>query len=438
MAAAGARSARGAGGPLGRAAAAVVWLTLATGGGFACGPDTSLGTAAAAAGGATTPPGPAAAALLEPAPGAFDVPPNLFGVTLRAPLGLGDFASPISLTAAAGEGGSTGAPPVEDPVLGPARPVDCGDGVPDTWTCVLVPLAGSLAPATTYVVSLAPGLTDAAGRSLRAGPVGQFTTAAAPDLIAPAIGHLAVSLSGPCVVVSFRTDEPAAGELVLRSAADPGPDAAREIPVGRGLTVFEGAARLGALPPGTDLSVLVRAVDPAGNLAESAAVELTLPASAVPLAITEIHANPAGPEPAQEFVELENLGTLPLDLGGMTLEDAKGKDVLPAVSVAARSYALVVPSGFDPASVEDTPPAPGTVLVRVDARLGGDGLSNGGEAIRLRAADGALLSSYGSATPTATAAWSGRSIHRIPEDACDQPATWTTQPRPATPGWGPP
>jgi hypothetical protein len=76
--------------------------------------------------------------------------------------------------------------------------------------------------------------------------------------------------------------------------------------------------------------------------------------------------------------------------------------------------------------------------LRVDARLGGDGLSNAGEAIRLRAADGALLSSYGSATPTATAAWSGRSIHRIPEDACDQPATWTTQPRPATPGWGPP
>jgi hypothetical protein len=410
----------------------------ASGGVVACGPETRLGTVAATGGGTPAPSGPAAAALLEPVPGAFDVPPNLFGVTLRAPPGLGDVAAPISLTVAGEGGAATAAPLVGEPILGPARPVDCSAEVSDAWICLLVPLAGSLAPATTYVVSLASGLTDGAGLPFRSGPVGQFTTAAAPDLVAPAITHLAVGLSGPCVLVSFRTDEPAAGQVVLRPAANPDPGAAREVSVGRGLTVFQGAARLGGLPPGIDLSVLVRAVDPAGNLAESAAVELTLPASAVPLAITEIHANPAGPEPAQEFVELENLGELPLDVGGMTLEDARGSDALPAVSLPGRAYALVVPSGFDPASVKDTPPAAGTVLLRVDARLGGDGLSNAGEAIRLRAADGALLSSYGSATPTATAAWSGRSIHRIPEDACDQPATWTTQPRPATPGWGPP
>jgi hypothetical protein len=420
------------------AAAAAVGLALAASVGVACGPETSLGTVGAATeGGSPAPSGPPAAALLQPAPGAFDVPPNLSALTLRGPTGLGDGASPISLTAA-GEDGATAAPSLAAPILGPARPVDCSDGASDTWTCVLVPLAGSLAPATTYVVSLEAGLLDASGLPLRSGPVGQFTTAAAPDLVAPAITRLAVSLSGPCVLVSFRTDEPAAGQLVIRPSADPDPAADREVPVGRGLTVFQAAARLGAVPPGTDLSVLVRAIDPAGNLAESAAVELTLPASAVPLAITEIHANPAGPEPAQEFVELENLGALPLDVGGMTLEDGRGSDVLPAVSVPGRAYALVVPTGFDPASVEDTPPAAGTILLRVDARLGGDGLSNAGEAIRLRAADGALLSSYGSATPTATAAWSGRSIHRIPEDACDQPATWTTQPRPATPGWGPP
>jgi Lamin Tail Domain len=189
---------------------------------------------------------------------------------------------------------------------------------------------------------------------------------------------------------------------------------------------------------GAQVQVLARAIDLAGNVGESSAVELPWAEAPVPIAITELHANPLGPEPAQEFVELENVGPEPLDLGGLALEDEKGMDLLPAAVIAPGERVLVVPAGFDPASEKDTPPAPGTQLVRVDTRLGFDGLSNSGERVQLRGRDGGLVSSYSVATAVSGAAWAGKSVHRVPESGCDQSASWTQHPLPATPGWGPP
>src|SRR5262249_25447443 len=148
---------------------------------------------------------------------------------------------------------------------------------------------------------------------------------------------------------------------------------------------FQVAAPLAGFTPGGALGVVVRATDRAGNLAESAAVAARVPATLLPIAITEIRANAAGPEPAQEFVEIRNLGAEPLDVGGLAIEDAKGMDVLPAAVLEAGAYALIVPSGFDPSAPEDVPPRDGTTLVRVDSRLGADGLTNSGEVVRLRA-----------------------------------------------------
>jgi hypothetical protein len=99
---------------------------------------------------------------------------------------------------------------------------------------------------------------------------------------------------------------------------------------------------------------------------------------------------------------------------------------------------LIVPSGFDAASAKDTPPQAGVALLRVDSRIGSDGLSNGGEVVRLLSAAGDVVSSYGAAIDVSASAWSGQSVHRVPEEACDQDASWTRRPSPATPGWGPP
>jgi hypothetical protein len=156
----------------------------------------------------------------------------------------------------------------------------------------------------------------------------------------------------------------------------------------------------------------------------------------LPIAITEIHANPAGPEPAQEYVEIRNLGRDSVDVAGLTIEDSKGVDPLPAALLDSGAYALIVSSGFDPVSPVDTAPRAGTPLIRVDTRIGSDGLANGGEVVRLRTAGGTVLSSYGGFVDVSAAKWSGKSVPRLPEDACDQAVAWSRLPSPATPGWG--
>jgi Lamin Tail Domain len=264
--------------------------------------------------------------------------------------------------------------------------------------------------------------------------VGQFVTGGEADVTAPGISALAVTPSGPCVLVSFQTDEPAAGTLLVRGSAL----AERTISAGAGTTAFSVAASLAAFSAGSDVEIVARAIDLAGNIAETAAVSLTAPPELLPIAITEVQANSTGLEPAQEYVELRNLGAQSVDLGGIAIEDSKGSDLLPAFSLEPGAYALVVSSGFDPASPVDTPPRPGTALLRVDTRIGADGLANGGEVVRLRSAAGTVLSTYGGGVDVSAAKWSGKSVHRVPQEACDQPASWTQVPLPATPGWGAP
>jgi hypothetical protein len=80
-------------------------------------------------------------------------------------------------------------------------------------------------------------------------------------------------------------------------------------------------------------------------------------------------------------------------------------------------------------------------MVPVDARLGADGLSNGGEVVRLRLPGTALepiVSSYGGWVDVSAASAAGKSAQRLVESACDHPTAWTRPPRAATPGWGTP
>jgi hypothetical protein len=229
--------------------------------------------------------------------------------------------------------------------------------------------------------------------------------------------------------VSLQTDEPAAVAVVLR-----GGGAERTVSAGAGTTQFSVAASIAAFAGGSELEVVARATDAAGNIAESAGVAVSVPDGLLPLAITEVLANAAGSEPAQEFIEIRNLGDSPLDVEGLSIEDAKAADVLPSAVLEPGAYALIVPSGFDPAGGADVPPRGGTILVRVDARLGSDGMTNGGEVVRLRTGAGTVVSAYGGSVDVSAAKWAGKGVHRIPEDACDQPASWTRLPTVATPG----
>jgi hypothetical protein len=187
----------------------------------------------------------------------------------------------------------------------------------------------------------------------------------------------------------------------------------------------------------TSATVIVSATDRAGNAAASSPLAFDTPPALPPIAVTEVLANPAGPEPAQEYVELRNLGSEAVSLAGLRIQDSKGGDDLPPETLASGGYALVVTSTYDPAEGQDPMPRAGTLLVRVDGRIGADGLSNGGEPVKLVQGD-AIVSSYGGWVDVSSSAWAGRAVHRLVQSACDAPTAWNSVPLVPTPGSGPP
>lgn len=414
---------------------------------LACAPHTDLLGEGSNSPGSDTASGAAsrvgAAVLVDPTPGAGGVPLNLAALVVRFP-GTGPVSLPADalIIAASGHAVEPQAPTVA------ACPGEEAGG------CFRAALGEPLMPSLTYRVALGSGVLDGAGHQIAAGPIGEFQTAAEADLVPPVISLFTVEPMGPCILASFQTDESASGTLLIR-----GPGFERSVSAGAGTTRFLLATSLLSITAGagggggTDgaadpqilqiLQILARAVDLAGNLAETAAISMTVPRDLLPLAITEVHANPAGPEPAQEYVELRNLGPAPIDTGSLIIEDSKGSDMLPSLvptllpssaGLEPGAYALIVPAGFDEQSALDVRPRAGTPLIRVDARIGSDGLSNAGEVVRLRTTGGTVVSSYGGFVDVSAAKWSGKSVHRVPEDACDQAASWTHLPTAATPG----
>ena len=97
----------------------------------------------------------------------------------------------------------------------------------------------------------------------------------------------------------------------------------------------------------------------------------------------------------------------------------------------------MVPSGYDPNQGQDPAPRAGTLLVRIDTRIGADGLANGGELVRLMSGD-AVVSSYGGWVSVSAGSWSGKGVHRLVQTACDRPDAWNRTPLAATPGAAPP
>ena len=401
-------------------AVAAVGLALLLGGG--CAPETDLvaggGDGSGAVAGPAAP-GPGGGRLVDPGAGSTDVPINLAALLVQ-------FPSPVTWPAD-GLHVCAGAPaPVA--VAAPEQ-ADC-----DSGTCYSAALLGPLPAATSCRVELAAGVVDGGGQAIPAGLLGVFDTAAAADDTPPLLTGVTVAVMGPCLEVRFSTDEPVTGAIVLRAG-----DQETVVPAGAGLMDYDVALPASLLPPATAATVSVRATDRAGNVAESEPLSLITPAAVPPIAITEVLANPAGAEPAQEYVELRNLGDadIAIDAAGLAIQDSRGADVLPAGTLVSGGYALVVTSAYDPMAGPDPPPRAGTLLLRVDSRIGSDGLSNAGEVVRLVQGE-TVVSSYGGWVDVSSSAWSGKSVHRLVQTACDRPDAWNHTPLVPTPGAGPP
>jgi hypothetical protein len=393
---------------------------LLTSFGVACTPQTDLTNVAATGATPPTPTGPAGATLVAPPAGATEVPLNLAGIVVRFPAAVSWETG--GLVVCSGQGA-----PV--PASAPAE-TPCSDG--GSGACYRVDLAGSLPPSASCAVSIAAGAIDASGAAVVAGTIGVFEDADAPDVTPPVLSGVAVASAGPCLDVGFATDELATGTVVVQAGG-----VEIDTPAGAGVTSFDVGIPLGSLPPSTAATVTVHATDLAGNSAASAPLAFTTPVALPPVAITEVLANPAGPEPQQEYVELRNLGDADVPLAGLRLQDSKGGDDLPAETLAPGGYALVVTATYDPNEGSDPSPRAGTLLLRVDTRLGADGLSNSGEAVQLVLGD-AVVSSFGGWVSVSAGSWNGHAVHRLVQTACDSSNAWNHTPLPPTPGSGPP
>ena len=147
------------------------------------------------------------------------------------------------------------------------------------------------------------------------------------------------------------------------------------------------------------------------------------------LVLNEVLANPRGPEPDAEWLELVNDSERPGSLSDLWLEDSSGRIPLPEAVLAPGEIVLVVSDGFR-ASGLDVPVPDGVRLLRVPS-LGARGFANGGEALLLVGPEGVV-----SRFPSLAAPHAGRSLARRTLDSSDDdPAGFAEQPAVgATPG----
>jgi hypothetical protein len=239
-----------------------------------------------------------------------------------------------------------------------------------------------LTPGHGYELAL-EGLHDATGAPLSAQRL-SFTTRAGPDTAPPTLSAIAcaldeLALDAGCVlagetgiVLRGSVDEPA---LVTLAAG--GVRAARLALGG----TFE--LPLQGLAPGVMLTAQLGLADLAGLRSERGLSLQT--AYALPrLAIDEVRADPLGPEPAQEYVELLNFGSEPVQIIGFSLTDNAfdpGRAVVSSLDVEPGERVLVVGPDFDPHEPSDGAPPAGVRLARLAGALS---LRNEGEALYLR------------------------------------------------------
>lgn len=292
------------------------------------------------------------------------------------------------------------------------RQVPCPTlGWPD-GACVSLTPERELSPARAHRVSVSNAVLDRHGAAV--GPVHAEFTTGEGNAGAPAFAPRPCALDESVVVAGCAL---ATDEVVELAVATSGParlwlEGAERVD---SAVAPRGTARLrlAGLPSDRALAATLRVVGLDGSTrTEELSLATTPPLPRV--SIVEVRPDPRGPEPAQEYVEILNLGEAPVPLEGFRLTDradAEG-DALPAHTLAPGARALVVPDRFDARHPDDAPVPPGTPLLRIGTSLGSGGVANAGEALFLRDAAGRRLS----ATPASPRAAPGVCVVRVSAD----------------------
>lgn len=173
--------------------------------------------------------------------------------------------------------------------------------------------------------------------------------------------------------------------------------------------VREGAVplRLGPLPPDARIELRAAALLDGSSELELGSFELHTGSPRPHFVLTEVMADPEGPEPQSEWVEIVNAGTASGSVAGFSIADEGGSTPLPDFTLEPGSYGLIVRADF----VVDSQlvPAPDAVPLVVPS-IGDNGLRNSGERVELRGPDGHVQSAVPRGAPGAGRSWARRSL----------------------------
>jgi hypothetical protein len=118
----------------------------------------------------------------------------------------------------------------------------------------------------------------------------------------------------------------------------------------------------------------------------------------ISVSITEILADPAGPEPAQEFVEIVNYGDVLVDLSGWMIDDGgdlNGDLITEGTMLAAGKAAVIVGADYNPEEPGEPTLSADSLLIRLDSSIASNGLKNSeAETVELYDALKDLVSRY--------------------------------------------
>jgi hypothetical protein len=263
---------------------------------------------------------------------------------------------------------------------------------------------------------LPPPLVEVAGRPMLLDPAPLAADVAATEPSPPPVCDAAAPLRfgpGCATLLDDRLMVRAPDARSLWAVAGEGLDQVLDVAAGAPLV-------LAPLTPSSSISLQVITIDAAGRATHDLFEGFT--AAPMPhLVLNEVLANPLGVEPQQEWVELYNSGVAAAELAGYTFEDVGGVAVLPAGTLPPGGYALLVGEGFAEDDLIDPPVPPGAMVVRV-GKLAKNGLSNSGEPLTLRDAEGAVVSRF----PPLPKPKPGESVARIEPLAPDElPSSFT-------------
>lgn len=164
--------------------------------------------------------------------------------------------------------------------------------------------------------------------------------------------------------------------------------------------------------------------------------EVTLTGSSgSPVVITEILADPLGAEPAQEYIEVKNLGDDIVDLSGWMIDDNGDRDgdLIPEGTVLSpETVGLIVSDTYNTTSGVDTKPDIKALIIRVNGSLVSNGLKNSvAESVELYDVSGQMVDRYDGSVSLGA---EGEALHRHHERIPPLDPNAFGELKPATPG----